>query len=194
MKNSPQIRLAPDRLAQLLAGNEVETTFRGPKCPELGESYPVTLQEPTRIRVVVAGSKLRPKCLRIWTLRVELDDTEPPLLLNAESKGGVIIPLSDKREETETAAHGYVSTPGRHVLDAGEGVDPDLVEMASKSQESTRRFAKEQVHKLAKRRARALTNRVHDVLMQAQAHGVDPDIEGLEAWIEQHANKVKEAA
>lgn len=194
MNRSPRIRLTSDRVAGLLAGQPVEATFRGPKCPARGESYPVTLQEPTEVRAVVAGSKLRPGCLRVWTLTVVLDQTEAPMLLNAESAGGVIVPLSESRAESEPAAHGYIDTPGRRALDAGDGVPHDDVEAFPQSQEAARRWAADKVDKLAKRRAKSLGNRVQDALMQARAHGVDPDIGVLEEWIKGCEAAVREAA
>ena len=194
MNGSPRIRLGQDKVAALLAGEAVEATFRGPKCPARGGSYPVTLQEPTKVRAVVAGSKLRPGCLRVWTLTIVLDRTEAPLLLNAESKGGVIVQLSDDHSESEPAAHGYVDTPGRRVLDAGDAVPHGDVETFAESQAAARRFAADKVDKLAKRRAKSLGNRVQDALMKARAHGADPNIEALETWLKGCEDAAKEAA
>lgn len=154
----------------------------------------MTLQEPTNVRAVVAGSKLRPGCLRVWTLTVVLDRTEAPLLLNAESKGGVIVQLSDDHTESEPVAHGYVDTPSRRVLDAGDAVPHEEVQTFAESQAAARRFAADKVDKLAKRRAKSLSNRVHDALMKARAHGAEPNIEALETWIEACEEAVREAA
>lgn len=194
MKHSPHIRLKPDEITRLLAGQPIEAEFRGPKCPASGESYPVMMQEPAKVRAVVAGAKLRPGCLRVWTLSVVLDRSEAPLLLNAESGGGVISPLSEDRSEAEAAAHGYLDTPSRAVLDAGDGVPHEEVETYAESQAAARRFATQRVDDLYKRRARSLTNRVQNALLQARAHGVDADLDALEAWIEGCDKAVREAA
>lgn len=186
--------MTPDQLAALLAGNPVETIFRGPRCPARGESYPVMMQEPTDVRAIVTGSKLRPRCKRAWTLGAVVDRSEPVFLLNAESKGGVIVPLDGKRSEDEPQAHGYVDHPGVQVLDAGAAVDPQLVETFAESQRAAARFAAEKVDKLAKRRARSLSNRVHNALMQARVHGVEPDVEALEGWLESVEQAAREAA
>lgn len=193
MNRSPSIRLTPDQLAVLLANGAVETTFRGQRCPARGESYPVLLQEPTEVRAIVTGSSLRPRSKRVWTLSVVLDNADAPLLLNAESGGGVIVPLSTGAADT-ALAHGYIDTPGSKVLDAGEAVPHEDVVTSSQSQEAARKYAAETVDVLAKRRARSLSNRVHNALMQARAHGADPDAEALEEWVERCEEAAKRAA
>lgn len=194
MKHSPHIRLKPDEITRLLEGQPIEAEFRGPKCPTRGESYPVMMQEAAKVRAVIAGAKLRPGCLRIWTLSVVLDRAEAPMLLNAESAGGVIVPLGEERSESEAAAHGYLDTPSAAVLDAGDAVPHEDVETYAESQAAAQRFAASKVDKFTKRRSRSLVNRVENVLLQAQAHGVDSDTEALEAWIEAHEAALKEAA
>jgi hypothetical protein len=190
---SPHIRLSADAIASLLAGEVVETTFRGPRCPARGGSYPVLLQETTRLHVVVTGSKLRPHCKRVWTLSAVLDRAQAPLLLNAESAGGVITPLTNG-SESAPAAHGYLDNPGSAVLDAGEAVPHRDVETSTKSQAAAIRHATSKVDSIQKRRARSLGKRVEDALLKARAHGADPDVEQLEGWLESLEADVEKAA
>ncbi|HET9199233.1 MAG TPA: hypothetical protein VFN92_13385 [Solirubrobacterales bacterium] len=194
MKRSPRIRLSPDDVAELLAGRTVSAPFQGPTCPAKGESYPVTLQQPLEVRAVVTGSALLPRSKRKWMLTVELDRSEPDLLLNAESAGGVIVPMSGRGRETDPVAHGYVSNPGPNVLEAGAAVAHHDVETFSASQEAARRFAGEKVDVIFKRRAKSMSNRVHNALMQARAHGVTPDMDALEQWTKGLEEQAKEAA
>lgn len=192
-----QLRLSPNQLSDLLSGRVVETTHHGPKGPARGGSYPILMQERTEVRAVVAMSKLRPRCKRIWVVNLVLDSADAPLLLNAESAGGVITPLSEDHSANEPLAHGYRSDSSNGILDAGEGIPHADVETFEESQVAARRFASERVDELAKRRARSLSNRVKNALMQARAHepsNSEALVEGLECWLDEAEQAVREVA
>lgn len=195
MNRSPRIRIDSFALTSLLAGRPVSTTQRG-SLPRRGESYPVTLQEPTDVRAVVLGSKLQPRAQRVWTLDLILDRTDTSLLLNAESGGGSITPLAENRSASEPAAHGYVDSPGPNVLDAGDAVPHADVETFASSREAAHNFATEKINELSRRRARSLSNRVRDSLMQATAKGVDvgPALVAIEEQLKLLKLAAREAA
>lgn len=171
MRRAPRIRLTSDKIAALLKDRPVETVQRG-SLPRRGESYPVTLQEDTELRVIVADSKLLPRTQNAWNVTVVVDRSEPQMLLNAESGGGIITPLGESRAENEPEAHGYSENPSS-ALDAGAGVPHADVMDTAESRAAAERWADSRVSQIAHRRAKSLAKRLEGVLVQATVHGAD---------------------
>jgi hypothetical protein len=189
------IRVDSNKLSALLTGKPVEVEYRGPTAPLRAESHPVALHELTDVRVFVTHSRLKPKKKRIWLLDLILDRQAAPLLLNAESAGGVITPLGESRSEDSPEAHGYSEKPSA-VLDAGEAMPTDEIASYEASKMAAHRFASEQVDQLSKRRAKTLGNRVRETLMRARAQGLDPTeyIDAIEEQLAALDLEVREAA
>lgn len=201
-----QIKVTSQQLTKLLDGEPVQVLHRGAKLPRYGEGIEVTLHEPQGVQVVIEQAELVPprgrrrkrtrRHVETWWLRVKRDDAPPPTLLHTESGvGAAVTPLGESHDEDSPEAHGYTSNP-TEALDAGETVPSDEVETFATSQQAATRFAREQVHTLARRRARSLGARTREELLRAIAHGVDVGeaMDAIEEQLAALAEQAREAA